>query len=168
VLHIVRATSVEEVVVVLGHSAAQIGQRIPAWCRTVLNKDWETGISSSIRVGLEAIKGNVEAVLFVLADQPHVTSEGIERILQAYYGSMKPIVVPAYHGQRAPPILFDHSLFSELKGLRGDMGGRQVIERFASQVLAVEMQSPDMFLDIDTPTDYEEFLKRNEGADADA
>jgi molybdenum cofactor cytidylyltransferase len=168
VLHVVRATSVEEVVVVLGHSAAQIVQRIPAWCRIALNEDWETGISSSIRVGLEAINGDVEAVLFVLADQPHVTSEGIERILQAYYGSMNPIVVPAYHGQRAPPVLFDHSLFSELKGLRGDMGGRQVIARFANQVLAVEMQSSDMFFDIDTPTDYEEFLKRNEGADASA
>jgi molybdenum cofactor cytidylyltransferase len=170
VLNAVMATSVDEVVVVLGHSAAQIAERIPAGCKTVLNEAWKTGISSSIRAGLEAIdgsdgpspgRGRVEALLFVLADQPQVKSEEIERVLQAYYGSMKPIVVPVYHGQRGTPALFDRSLFSALKNLRGDVGGRQLIGRFADRMLAVEMQSSDMFFDIDTPVAYEEFLERN-------
>jgi molybdenum cofactor cytidylyltransferase len=167
VLNVVRASSVDEVVVVLGHCAAQVAGRIPPGCRTALNKDWEAGISSSIRVGLEAIDGKAVAALFVLADQPHINNEGIERILQAYYGSSKSIVVPAYRGQSGAPVLFDRRLFPALKALRGDVGGRQIIARYANQVLTVEMQSSDMFIDIDTPTDYDELRKRNERAEAD-
>jgi molybdenum cofactor cytidylyltransferase len=167
VLNVLRASSVDEVVVVLGHSAAQVAGRIPPGCRTVLNEDWEAGVSWSIRAGLEAIDDKAEAALFVLADQPHINSEAIERILQAYYGSIKSIVVPAYRGQSGAPVLFDRSLFSALKALRGDVGGRQIIARFADQVLTVEMQSSDMFIDIDTPSDYEELRKRNERAEAD-
>jgi molybdenum cofactor cytidylyltransferase len=167
VLNVVRASSVDEVVVVLGHSAAQVAGRIPPGCRTVLNEDWESGISSSIRAGLEAIDGKAEAALFVLADQPHINSEGIERILQAYYGSIKSIVVPAYRGVTGAPVLFDRRRFPALKALRGDVGGRQIIARSANQVLTVEMQASDMFIDIDTPTDYEELRKRNERAEAD-
>jgi len=158
ILDAVIATSVDEVVVVLGYSASQIAEHIPPGCRAALNKDWETGISSSIRVGLEAIDPHAEAVLFVLADQPFVTSGALERILQAYYGSTKPIVAPVYQGQRGTPVLFDQRFFSALRALCGDVGGREVMARFANEVLDVEMQSPEMFLDIDTPTDYEKFL----------
>ena len=166
VLHSVKATSVDDVVVVLGHNAAEIAQCLPTWCRTVLNEDWETGISSSIRVGLKVVESNAEAALFILADQPCVGSEEIERILQGYYGSMKPIVVPVYQGQRGNPVLFDRRLFPALEETQGDVGGRQVMARFPEQVLAVEMRSPDMFLDIDTPTDYEELWRRDGGIEA--
>ncbi len=160
VLNVVMATSVNEVVVVLGHSAAQIAERIPSDCRTALNEAWEAGISSSIQVGLEAIARTAEAALLVLADQPYLTSGALERILQAYYGSTKPIVAPMYDGQRGTPVLFDRRLFSELRTLRGDVGGREVIARFAKEMTAVEMRSAEMFLDIDTPAEYEEFLAR--------
>jgi molybdenum cofactor cytidylyltransferase len=168
VLNVVLASSVDEVVVVVGHSASQVAGRIPPGCRTVLNKDWEAGISSSIRAGLEAIDDKAEAALFVLADQPHINSEAIERILHAYHGSAKSIVVPAYRGQSGAPVLFDRSLFSALKALRGDVGGRQIIARFPVQVLTVEMQSSAVLVDVDTPGDYEELRKRNERAEADA
>ena len=160
ILNIVVATQVDEVVVVLGHSATQVAKHIPPGCRTVLNKDWEAGISSSIRAGLAAIDHQAEAALFVLADQPQVTSAAIERILQAYYGSTKPIVAPVYHGQRGTPVLFDRRLFPALKALRGDVGGREVMARLADEIATVEMESPEMFLDIDTAADYHRFLER--------
>ncbi len=180
VLRTVRETSVDEVVVVLGHLAAQMVKHVPGWCRTVLNEDWDAGISSSIRVGLQAIErpvapsggrnsvaphqwpGTAQAALFVLADQPHIKSADIEAILQAYYGTTKPIVIPAYQGQRGNPILFDRRLFPALKRLRGDVGGRDVVARFPDQVLSVEVPSWGIFSDIDTPADYERFLRENE------
>ena len=168
VLHAIRTTSLDEIVVVVGHSAGQIGRYIPSWCRMVLNEDWRAGISSSIRAGLEAVDHKAEAALFILADQPLITGAGIDRVLQAYYGHMKPVVVPVHQEQRGTPVLFDRCLFAALKSLRGDVGGRQILARFADEVLAVEMPSPEMFLDIDTPADYDRFLSTHKGADVTA
>ena len=162
VLHVVRATSVHEIVVVLGHAADQIADRVPSWCRIALNEGWQQGMSSSIRAGLEAMDRSAEAALFVLADQPQVTSEQIEHILRAYYGSIKPIVAPFHDGQRGTPVLFDHDMFSALRSLRGDEGGKQLIAQCADQVLPVQLTCPDVFLDIDTPADYERFLSAME------
>ncbi len=184
VLRTVRETSVDDVVVVLGHLAAQMAKYVPKWCRIVRNKDWDTGISSSIRVGIQAIerrvapstgrssappnqwRGTAQAALFVLADQPRIKSGDLEAILQAYYGTTKPIVIPVYQGQRGNPVLFDHRLFPELKRLRGDVGGRDVVARFPDQVLAVEVPSWGIFSDIDTPADYERFLKEDQRTEA--
>jgi molybdenum cofactor cytidylyltransferase len=159
VLHEVLGTHVDQVIVVLGHAAAEITPHIPAGCRTVLNPDWEAGISSSIRAGLEAVHRRAEAVLFVLADQPLLTGTALERILRAYYGTTKAIVAPVYRGQRGAPALFDRRLFPALRSLRGDVGGRKVIRQFPHEVLPVETDTPEIFLDVDTASDYEELLK---------
>ena len=160
VLETVRATSVDEVVVVLGHAAGQIAEHIPADCRMVFNEHWEAGISSSIRAGLEAIDRRAEAVLFVLADQPLITVAALERILEAYYATTKPIVASECQGQRGIPALFDRCFFPELKNLQGDVGGRQIIARFPDKVVSVEVESPEILWDIDTATDYEKILER--------
>ena len=175
VLDTVKASSVDAVIVVLGYSAQQISEHVPPWCTIVLNEDWASGISSSIRAGLEALEnhstrlgasGKVEAALFVLVDQPYMQSQDIELVLQAYYGGQKAIVIPTCRGRHGNPALFDQSLFPALKRLRGDVGGRQLLAQFQDQLLTVEMPSANLFLDIDTPADYRDFLKRDEGAEA--
>nr|MBC7244320.1 putative selenium-dependent hydroxylase accessory protein YqeC [Chloroflexota bacterium] len=160
VLDAVMATSVDEVIVVLGCSAEQITPCIPSACRTVWNEKWEAGMSSSICAGLEAIDRRSEAALFVLADQPLVTSSALERILLAYYRTTKPIVASSCEGRRSPPALFDRCLFPELKALHGDIGGRQVIARFEDKVVPVEVESPEICCDIDTDADYRRLLER--------
>jgi molybdenum cofactor cytidylyltransferase len=160
VLRAVESTSVDEVIVVLGHEAAQIARFIPAWCRVLHNPNWEEGIASSIRTGLGAVDRRAKAAIFVLADQPSIGSEAIERILQAYYGSTKPIVVPIYRGRRGSPVLFDRLLFPVLETLQGDVGGRQVLDRFVGRMLTVEMSSAEVFFDIDTVEDYHLFQSK--------
>ena len=160
VLNAVMASCVDEVVVVLGHAAAQVAQCVPSGCRTVLNENWESGLSTSMQAGLQAIDPAAEAAILVQADQPSVTGEAIDRILHTYYGSTKAIVVPVYHGRRGTPVLFDRRLFSALREVRGDVGGREVLARLADEVCRVEMSSPDVFVDIDTLVDYERYLER--------
>jgi molybdenum cofactor cytidylyltransferase len=176
VLKTVRASRVDDVVVVLGQHAETIREYVPAWCRTALNRDWADGISSSIRTGIESLEdhsiqpgapGKAEAALFVLVDQPFLRSQDIDLILQTYYGSQEAIVVPTHQGRYGNPVLFDQCLFPDLKRLRGDVGGRQLLAHFQDRLLTVEMPSADLFLDIDTPADYLDLLKREERAKKD-
>jgi molybdenum cofactor cytidylyltransferase len=159
VLDVVLEAQLDEVVVVLGSSAEEIASRIPTGCRITLNADWRSGIGSSIRAGLMSLSRNTEAALFVLADQPGLTASALGRIVQAYYRKNRSIVVPFTRGQRTSPALFDRRHFAELSGLSGDVGGKAIMELHPEQILEVDMPNDDLALDVDTPADYERFLR---------
>jgi len=166
ILHTLHASGVFEIIVVLGHAAQRIAPYLPTWCHTAYNRDWTEGMSSSIRTGLQVVSPTAQAALLVLADQPRIHSEHIDRILHAYYGTTRSIVVPFHRGQRGTPVLFDRRRFTDLASLRGDLGGRQLIAQLPHEVLAVELPSADSFLDVDTPTDYEQLLKHSDNTGA--
>jgi molybdenum cofactor cytidylyltransferase len=109
-----------------------------------------------VRAGLAALPTGVSAALFLLGDQPEVTPEVIEALVQRHRQTLALIVVPSYRGQRNNPVLFDQAAFAEMGRLRGDVGGRVLIERFQQSVERVAFDAPPPF-DIDTPEDYRRF-----------
>lgn len=148
-----------EVTVVLGASGSQLLPHIPPTCKVVHNPRWREGLSSSLRLGLESIDPRAEAALFVLADQPLLRPETLLQLLYAYFGSEKGIVVPEHGGRRGTPVLFDRRHFPRLQQVRGDTGGREVIEQMPNDVLAVPVDSTDVLTDVDTMQDYRNLIQ---------
>ena len=148
---------VAQTLVVLGANAAEIRTAIRhAPARVLLNRAWETGHASSIRVGLNALGREIDAAIFVNADQPFLTAEVIDRIVQHYYDTGARIVAPLYAGKRGSPVLFDRVHFAELSSLRGEEGGRELMVKYRSQVQTVEFVDARLALDVDTPEEYEQ------------
>jgi molybdenum cofactor cytidylyltransferase len=161
ILHVaeVAITSVcQPIVVVLGANAEQIKPEISQLpVHIVENQQWADGMSSSIRVGLEAllaVNQNLEAVAIALCDQPFVSSQTLDRIVEAYRFTGKPIIASEYAGTLGVPVLFSRSLFSELMALKSNEGAKQLIKRHIHEVFSVPF--PEGSIDIDTPTDYEQ------------
>ena len=155
VVDIVLASPVDQTIVVLGHRAGEIGATLkdtPA--ELVTNEEWEAGLSTSVQAGLRAIRPDVQAVLFVLADQPAITPGIIAALLRRYRETGTPIVVPTYRGKRGNPVLFDRSLFAELLQVRDDRGGRQLIDMYGDRTERVEVGSEAVLIDVDTEEDY--------------
>lgn len=149
-------SSVEDTYVVLGHRAEEVGAPLRQRPVTlVINEDWRQGLSSSVRAGLQAMAIEYDACLFVLGDQPKVTSELIDIILERYRRTLAGIVAPTHRGLRGNPVLFRRSLFSELLRLEGDQGGREVVLRNQDALETVELEDEETFLDIDTVSDYQ-------------
>ena len=158
VVDVVLASPVDQTIVVLGHRAGQIGATLkdtPA--DIVTNEEWEAGLSTSVQAGLRVIRPDVQAALFVLADQPAITPEIIAALLGRYRETGAPIVVPTYQGKRGNPALFDRSLFAELMKVRNDQGGRQLIEMYRDRIQRVEVGSEAVLVDVDTEEDYNRF-----------
>lgn len=93
----------------------------------VRNADWQSGIGSSIAAATRAIAGSADALLLLLADQPLITREHLEALIDAWDGSPRLIVATAFAGVAGPPVLFPARYFPALKALSGDRGARSVL-----------------------------------------
>ncbi len=157
VVDTVLASSVDTVVVVLGHEAERVGALLEDRAVTPLvNNEWRTGLSSSVKTGLCSLRPNDEACLFVLADQPNVSTHLIDAMLQTFRTTLASLVVPSHRGRRGNPVLFSRLLFPELLALDGDRGGREIIRRHQDDLEKVEVDTAATFLDIDTAADYQQ------------
>ncbi|NLE76206.1 MAG: HAD-IIA family hydrolase, partial [Chloroflexi bacterium] len=144
-----------QVIVVLGWQAERMLPEVEGvGVTTVVNPAWAEGLSSSLRAGLEAMDPQVQAALFVLADQPGLTADLLQRLVGAYTATGGPIVAPTLEGQPRPPVLFDRALFPALRALRGDQGGRSLLHSGQHRLVGVAVNEEWAVRDMDTPADY--------------
>ena len=161
VLDTVNASSVDDVIVVLGAHADDIRRRVKfARERIVMNPQYGDGMSTSIHAGLRALQPSTDAAMIVLADQPFVTPQTLDRIIDEYRAHKSAAVVPTYHGARGNPVLVDRSLFDEMFALRGDTGFRAVLARQPDAVTRVPVDDVGVVTDIDTREDFDGLAPR--------
>lgn len=148
----------QEVIVVLGFGAEEIRPRVEAkGVRVAVNPRYKEGMASSLRVGLDALDPRAEGILVALADQPFIPPEVIDRLIKAFQGTSKGIVVPTFQGRRGHPVIFHRRYMEELRSLSGDQGGRKLLHRNPEDLLGVEVDCPGVITDIDTLEDYWQF-----------
>ncbi|HEY4872312.1 MAG TPA: nucleotidyltransferase family protein [Candidatus Dormibacteraeota bacterium] len=111
----------------------------------------EDGISSSIAIGLSALPETTSAALIGVADQPNLSAEAVEELVQAY--SAGRIVVPRFGDHRGNPPVFDRRFFAELIELRGDRGGQIVVNAHPEAVIEVSLAEA-IGADVDRPEDW--------------
>jgi molybdenum cofactor cytidylyltransferase len=162
VARVALASSLDEVIVVVGHAAADVRQALAALSvRTVTNPDYAAGQSTSVKVGLENVAPTADAAMFIPVDQPLITPRFIDRLVSAYSRTRAAIVLPTHAGRRGAPVLLDRTLFLELAKITGDAGGRQILDRYTDRIVSVPLEDPAPLLDIDTPEAYDELLRRS-------
>src|SRR4051812_49725229 len=97
----------DPVLVVLGAQAVDVWQQADLDGAAVLaNKDWATGMASSLRTGLEGLRGlpgQVDAALVLLVDMPGMTPAALERM--AGHAAPDALAVAPYDGVRGHPVL---------------------------------------------------------------
>lgn len=150
-------SSASELIVVLGAQADQLRDEIqdPA-VHVVYNEAWQEGMASSIRTGINAFVGrhpDADAVILMVCDQPHVSSDLLNEMIAVYKQTAKPIVACGYDNTYGPPTLFHSGLFHELLELKGDKGARMIVAEHSGSVEIVPF--PNGEVDVDTEADYE-------------
>jgi molybdenum cofactor cytidylyltransferase len=149
-----RATEVagHAVTVVLGAHAAELTPLLRSSSATVLiNRHWEEGLASSLRLGVAHLPGSTEAVMVTLADQAAVTTFDLKRLATAWRRQPDWVVAASYDGHTGVPAIFPRHAFPVLQSLRGDVGARPVLSALADRCLRQPM--PNAGIDIDTPED---------------
>jgi molybdenum cofactor cytidylyltransferase len=119
------------------------------------NHQWESGMGSSVRVGIEAVatvNPETAAVVLMLCDQPFVTPAIIAGLITAHLETSSSIVASRYSTSFGVPALFGRDYFAELTALKGDVGAKQVIQKHLPKVHLVTF--PEGEIDVDTPDDF--------------
>lgn len=147
----------DAVVVILGKNADLFQNKINNQkINVVINKDWEEGMASSVRLGLGTllkIKPYIDAVIFMVCDQPHISSIILNELITTQQKTTKQIVTCNYGGAIGPPALFHKKYFRELAKLKGDVGARNIIQQNMNDVATVLF--PEGKIDIDTKEDFD-------------
>lgn len=118
------------------------------------NSDWKEGMGSSVKTGLEKlleIKSSLKGVVITVCDQPFVTAETIDELVETYQKTEALIVASEYQSTLGVPALFGKELFSRLQNLKSG-GAKQIINQF--RVETISLPFPDGAIDVDTPDDY--------------
>jgi molybdenum cofactor cytidylyltransferase len=149
------------VVVVTGADAEELEKELHGLdLRTAINPEWESGIGSSIRAGIRAVmetNDKVTALVFMLCDQPHVTSDVLRGLVTTHRETAREIVASSYGGTFGVPALFGKAFFPELVRLKNDAGAKQVIQRHLARVHLLPF--PQGEIDLDTPADFARLLE---------
>ena len=119
----------------------------------VVNPDYESGLSTSVRAGISAIRDVAAAALILLADQPLITLDHLAALESAWRNDPDRIIASAYRGTSGPPAIFPATCYDALLQLEGDRGAKAIIQANGNRVGFIEFE-PAGF-DVDRPVDLD-------------
>lgn len=158
--HVIKS-EVDGVLVVLGSNSAKVAQQIKKYpVKVTVNPHFKLGMLSSVNWGFQTLPLEAVAALFVLADQPRIPTRVLNELLSAYKANAKGIVLPVYKGERGHPVLIDRKYEAEARRTDSAIGLRNLVYGHPEDVLEVEVSTPAIARDIDTPSDYEKETRR--------
>ena len=148
------ASFIDELIIVLGHQKVIVEKLIDKneKIKFVFNKDFESGIASSIKTGLNNLSEKTEAFFICLGDMPLVNSDIYNQLIQSK--NNKEIIVPTYKGQQGNPILFSKSIKEKIMTIQGDVGAKKILELNKNKILNVEVGNQSIRKDFNTKDDF--------------
>ncbi len=153
-----QAAGVAEILVVLGHGAAELEKVLHGQPVTLLrNPDPASDMAGSVRVGLQHLSAETTGVLVCLVDHPLVSGTTLRTLLEAHRAKPELITIPTYQGSKGHPTLFPRPLAAELFQVPTL---RDVVSQNQSRQRLVEVPDSGVVLDMDTPEDYRKALQQ--------
>jgi molybdenum cofactor cytidylyltransferase len=151
---------IAQLVVVTGRRSEEVRQAIKnREVRIVYNPDYRSGMSGSIKKGIESISASADAVLIALVDQPHIGAGIIKTLIDSYENPRPLVAVPTFNGKRGHPIIVSMALKGEILAMDPEQGLRSVIRAHDNEVMEVEIGSEAVLKDFDYPEDYMELSR---------
>ena len=152
-------SSVNEIVIVLGYQSEIIEKLIDKndKIKFVFNSNFETGMASSIRKGVENLSKKTDAFFISLGDMPSINYDTYDQLIECKKNQK--IIVPMFKGQKGNPVLFPKSFEKIMLSIQGDCGAKKILENNKKQVLNIEINDPGIIKDIDVLDDFNNLTK---------
>jgi molybdenum cofactor cytidylyltransferase len=157
-------SNVDEVIVVLNKKIqSPIHLFEDRKVKVVINPHFHRGMSTSICKGVQALDPKSKGILIALGDQPFLKTRTIDALVRAFQEGKGAIIVPSFRGKRGHPVIFHRKYEEELSRLKGDVGGRSILEKHTQELKILPVQSKGVVKDIDTWQDYRRGSRKKKG-----
>ena len=143
-------SSVDELIVVLGYQKEIVEKLIGKneKMRIVFNKNFENGMASSIKTGLNHFSEKTEAFFICLGDMPLVSHNIYNQLIKSK--NNKEIIVPTYKEQQRNPVLFAKSMKEKIMDIIGDNGAKKILKLNKDKILNIQINNQNIFKDFNT------------------
>ena len=147
---------------VLGAHAEEIMQKVDGEnIEFIINKNHKLGLSTSIISGIEYLQK--EKILFdglfiLLADQPAIKEDYYDEMMRLFSEKRTKIIASNYGNTLGVPAIFPAVFTDDLLQIKGDKGAKEFLQKNKKSTLSP--QTSVNLLDIDTPNDYKNFIKK--------
>jgi molybdenum cofactor cytidylyltransferase len=159
-----RQAGCSPIVVVTGNDSEKLHRELAhANVVEVRNANWQRGIGSSIRSGVQALKDHapdIKGTFLLACDQPAVNARLIEGMIAMHLATKKDIVASSYADTVGIPALFDRSLFEDLLSLGDEAGAKSIILQNDERV--AQFAFSEGAIDIDTLEEWKRFNERGQ------
>jgi molybdenum cofactor cytidylyltransferase len=154
-------SELDEVIVIIGHESEKVHEKIRHKpIKVVFNPNYHEGMLTSAQCGVRALPDCADAFALMLVDQPFITSDLINRVVDTYKDTDKGIALPSYNYRRGHPAIFDRRYASDIVALELESGGiRSLFKKNADDIHYVIVDTNRVLKDIDYRKDYEEALQ---------
>ena len=144
------ASSINELIIVLGHQKEIIEKFIDKneKIKFVFNKDFESGMASSIKAGLNHLSNNTEAFFICLGDMPLVNKNIYNDLIKSKNNNK--IIVPTYKGEQGNPILFSKTMKAKIMTVQGDSGAKMILQLNEDKVFNFETNNENVVKNFNT------------------
>jgi molybdenum cofactor cytidylyltransferase len=138
--------------IVLGADAEPIAKEVDlAPGEIVINEEWEKGQLSSLQAALRSLPPHTDGAILLLIDHPLISSTLVDELIETFYKSGKPIVLPVYEGRRGHPVIFSSALYEELLNAPPETGARSVVWAHSAEVQIVRTNEEGCVLNLNDP-----------------
>ena len=161
VVSVFAMAGIDDILVVTGGARESVealilecGKKFPV--RSVYNEGYMAGdMLSSIQCGLRHItEESVGAALIGLGDQPQVQERSVRLLCEAYLQTQSPLVVPSFQMRRGHPWIVARALWEEVLAMQSTQTPRDFLNAHSNEIEYVEMDTPGILADLDTPEEY--------------
>ena len=155
-------TNMSNIFVVTGYEHQKIKKKLKKYdVKIIYNKNYMFGKSSSISLGINNLSKQSQAAMICLADMPLIKSHNYNKLLFTHKinGGIKSITVPRRNGKIGNPIIWGAAYYEELLKIKGDRGGKQILNNYKQNLNYCDIESNSFFMDVDTEDDLLEVEK---------
>tara|TARA_B100000029_G_scaffold185150_1_gene182642 strand:- start:230 stop:799 length:570 start_codon:yes stop_codon:yes gene_type:complete len=148
-------SSVDELIIITGHKSDDIKKIITKSkkIKLIFNKNYKSGMASSIKIGLHNLSANTKYFFVCLADMPMINKKIYNQLIEC--AQEKEIIVPNYKNQQGNPVLFSISMKNEIMNIDGDNGAKKILKNNKKKILNLEINDEGILKNYNSPTNFD-------------
>jgi len=142
--------------VVLGAHAEPIAKAIQLYPdEIVINQEWQQGQLSSLQAALRSLPAGTDGMLLCLIDHPLISKGLVDALIEQFYATKAPVVLPVFQGRRGHPVIFSAKVYEELERAPAEVGARGVVWAHTKEVSEYATAEEGCVLNLNDPETFD-------------